>query len=83
MKTLILLAIVGLAVCTGGCSLLGERELPPGRAVVRLLGRWDASGAPARVVTVNPGSSFQFRYRGTACRLHFDRSANKPPLPQL
>ena len=54
-----------------------------GRGTIRLLGRWDASGAPGRIVTVNPGSSFEFCYQGTSCVLHFDRSGNKPPLPQL
>jgi lysophospholipase L1-like esterase len=65
-----------------GCSLL-QPALPPGRGMIRLLGRWDASGAPERIVAVNPGSSFEFRYEGTNCVLHFDRSANKAPLPQL
>jgi len=56
---------------------------PQTEAEVRLLGRWDAAGAPGRLLAVNPGSSFQFRYRGTSCRLHVDRTTNKPPLPQL
>jgi len=65
-----------------GCSLW-QPTSAPGRGTIRLLGRWDASGAPTRIVTVNPGSSFEFRYEGTTCVLHLDRSANKPPLPQL
>jgi len=65
-----------------GC-LPGNRPLPDGKGEVRLMGRWDATGAPNRLVAVNPGSSLQFRYRGTSCQFHVDRSANKPPLPQL
>ncbi len=34
-------------------------------------------------MAVNPGSSFEFRYEGRKAVLHFDRSGNKPPLPQL
>ena len=80
----IFLYLVPLALLAGalGCSL-GRPSLPAGRGWVRLLGRWDASNAPDRIVAVNPGSSFEFRYQGMACVLDFDRSANKPPLPQL
>jgi lysophospholipase L1-like esterase len=66
----------------GGC-LPRSKALPPGEAQVRLLGRWDATGAPDRLTAVNPGSSFRFRYQGTWCQLQFDRSANKRPFPQL
>jgi lysophospholipase L1-like esterase len=78
---LILLAVLPVVVCACGCS--PWQASASRRGTIRLLGRWDASGAPTRFVAVNPGSSFQFRYTGTACVLHFDRSANKPPLPQL
>lgn len=76
--------LLALTVLSSICGCLPRsEELPPGEGRIRLLGRWDASGAPGRLVAVNPGSSFEFRYRGTACQLHFDRSANKPPPPQL
>ncbi len=71
-----------LALAAAGCVPWRD-TLPPGEGAIRLLGRWDKRGAPDRFVTVNPGSSFEFWYEGTACALHFDRSANKPPLPQL
>jgi len=74
------LALMLLAFLVSACSPLPSA---PGRGTIRLLGRWDASGAPHRLVTVNPGSSFEFRYEGTTCVLHFDRSGNRPPLPQL
>lgn len=82
MKILLLAAT--LAFLFGACGCLPwpaeERE---GAGRIRLMGRWDASGAPSRIVAVNPGSSFEFRYQGTTCVLHFDRTGNKPPLPQL
>lgn len=75
-----LLALMLLAFVVSACSPVpGQR----GRGTIRLLGRWEASGALGRFVAVNPGSSFEFRYEGTTAVLHFDRSGNKPPLPQL
>jgi len=78
--------MVPLALVAGalGCSL-GRAPLHEGCGWVRLLGRWDASQAPDRIVAVNPGSSFEFRFQGTMCVLDFDRSANPPygGLPQL
>ncbi len=74
--------MTALALLIAGCVPWRD-TLPPGRARIRLLGRWDARGAPDRFVAVNPGSSFELWYEGTACVLHFDRSANQPPLPQL
>ncbi|HPD16505.1 MAG TPA: GDSL-type esterase/lipase family protein [Planctomycetota bacterium] len=81
MKCILLLAACAVVLGAGGCSRW--QASAGGRGAIRLLGRWDASGAPTRLVTVNPGSSFEFRYEGTTCVLHFDRSGNKPPLPQL
>lgn len=78
----ILLAIAALAFLLTAC-LPKPETLPPGKGSIRLLGRWDSRGAPDRFVAVNPGSSFEFRYEGTTCVLHFDRSANKAPWPQL
>jgi len=69
-------------LCLAGCVIL--RQPPdPNHCRVRLLGRWDASGAPDRLVTVNPGSSVEFAYEGTSCVLHVDRELNRVPLPQL
>lgn len=82
MKILAMVTLTGLGVAVCGCWPRGT-TLPPDRARVRLLGRWDTSGAPDRFLAVNPGSSLAFRYEGTTCVLHVDRSANKPPLPQL
>ena len=65
-----------------GCAAL--RDMPAQtQATVRLLGRWDASGAPERLIAVNPGSSLEFRYRGTSCTLHVDASNLRAPYPQL
>ncbi|MFW6163120.1 MAG: GDSL-type esterase/lipase family protein [Planctomycetota bacterium] len=80
MKTLLCMA--ALTVLLAGC-VAPRGTLPPGEAAVRLIGRWDMRGAPDRLVTVNPGSSFEFWYEGTTCAVHVDRSANQPPLPQL
>ncbi|MFP4057422.1 MAG: GDSL-type esterase/lipase family protein [Candidatus Brocadiia bacterium] len=82
MKTLLLLASVGLLMALAGC-LPARRPPSPGCARIRTMGRWDQRDAPDRLVAVNPGSSFAFRYRGTSCVLHFDVSENKPPWPQL
>ena len=82
LKALITIALLLLIAGAFGCVPFRD-TLPPGKASIRLLGRWDARGAPDRFVTVNPGSSFEFWYEGTTCVLRFDRSANKPPLPQL
>jgi len=82
LKLLIAFAPLLVLACAAGCARVRE-VATPGRARIQLLGRWDASGAPDRIIAVNPGSSFEFRYEGTSCVLHFDRSANKPPLPQL
>jgi len=77
-------SIAALALIIGACGCAPSPELlSADRARIRLLGRWDARGAPDRLVAVNPGSSFEFRYEGTSCVLHFDRSVNKPPFPQL
>lgn len=76
----VVLALMLFVVVVSACSPTTRLG---GRGTIRLLGRWDASGAPGRIVAVNPGSSFEFRYEGTKAVLHFDRSANKPPLPQL
>ena len=78
MKVLFALLLVALLV--HACSPVPQL---PERAVVRLLGRWDVSGAPGRLVAVNPGSSLEFRYRGTSCVIHVDNSNLKPPYPQL
>jgi len=52
-ECLVLLPALCLAA---GCAAF--RSLPPQtQATVRLLGRWDASGAPERLIAVNPGSS--------------------------
>ena len=82
MKLFIALTLLTFVFGTAGCVPWRD-TLPPGKAAIQLLGRWDARGAPNRFVTVNAGSSFEFWYEGTTCVLHFDRSANKPPLPQL
>ena len=85
MKTLLHLVPLALVAGALGCSLWRPSTVA-GRGHIRLVGRWDASHAPDRIVAVNPGSSFEFRYRGTSCVLLFDRSANPPyggPLPQL
>jgi len=63
-----------------GC---GRLLAPQHKATVRLLGRWDGSGAPERLIAVNPGSSLEFRYRGTSCTLHVDASNLRAPYPQL
>lgn len=77
-----LLVVVAVMCVVGGCA--GLRSLPSQtEATVRLLGRWDASQAPGRLVAVNPGSSFEFRYRGTYCVLHVEASNLRPPYPQL
>ena len=82
MKVLIAMTAFTLILAAAGC--VGLRDtLAPGQASIRLIGRWDKRAAPGRFVTVNPGSSFEFWYEGTACVLHFDRSANQPPVPQL
>jgi len=81
LKCVLLLMTIATVLSVSGCALW--QPAPKGRGVIRLLGRWDASGAPGRIVAVNPGSSFEFRYEGTRAVLHFDRSGNKPPLPQL
>jgi lysophospholipase L1-like esterase len=78
---LLLIALPLVVACVCGCA--PWQASAAGRGTIRLLGRWDASGAPERIVAVNPGSSFEFRYEGTQAVLHFDRSGNKPPLPQL
>ena len=78
------LTVATLALLCGLCGCIPTREATaPDEATLRLLGRWDARGAPHRLVAVNPGSSFQFRYKGGLCRLHVDRSANQDPMPQL
>jgi len=82
VKPLIALSALGLLFACCGCALFRD-TLPPGQASIRLLGRWDKRGAPDRLVAVNPGSSLEFWFEGTTCVLHFDRSASKPPLPQL
>ena len=74
--------MTALALLIAGCVPWRD-TLPPGEGAIRLLGRWDKRGAPDRFVAVNPGSSFELWYEGTTCALHFDRSANQPPLPQL
>jgi len=81
LKALILVALPLVVACACGCS--PWKAAAGGRGTIRLLGRWDASGAPERIVAVNPGSSFEFRFTGRRCVLHFDRSANKPPFPEL
>ncbi len=75
--------MMAIAVILGMSGCAQWMASAPGRGTIRLLGRWDASGGPGHFVAVNPGSSFEFRYEGTKAVLHFDRSANKPPLPQL
>jgi lysophospholipase L1-like esterase len=82
VKLLAIAVLPGLVLAACGCLPRGT-TLPPDRARLRLLGRWDTSGAPDRLLAVNPGSSLAFCYEGTSCVLHVDRSANKPPCPQL
>ena len=82
MRPLIALTLLAPVLGALGCTPFRD-TLPPGQGMIRLLGRWDKRAAPDRFVTVNPGSSFELWYEGTACALHFDRSANQPPLPQL
>lgn len=80
MKAILLLPLAMLLL--SGCVRL--RQPPdPNHCRIRLLGRWNALGAPDRIIAVNPGSSFEFAYEGTSCVLHVDRSLNKVPLPQL
>lgn len=82
MKCILVVMALGILLGVSGCSPWMASS-GQGRGTIRLMGRWDASGAPTRIVAVNPGSSFEFRYEGTKCVVHFDRSGNKPPLPQL